>query len=47
MKKVYEDAMVEYKKTIKKDPTNAQAYFNLKGTRVVKNQAGYPLKFRS
>ncbi|MEE9258751.1 MAG: tetratricopeptide repeat protein [Nitrospinaceae bacterium] len=29
MKKVYEDAIVEYKKAIKKDPNYAQGYFNL------------------
>ena len=29
MKKVYEDAIVEYKKLVKNDPNNAQGYFNL------------------
>ncbi|KMP11086.1 hypothetical protein UZ36_05605 [Candidatus Nitromaritima sp. SCGC AAA799-C22] len=29
MRKVYEDAIVEYRKSIKKDPQNAQGYFNL------------------
>ncbi|MBJ79394.1 MAG: hypothetical protein CMH80_06755 [Nitrospinae bacterium] len=29
MKKVYKDAIVEYKKTIQKDPNNGQGYFSL------------------
>ncbi|MBI4389074.1 MAG: hypothetical protein HY580_02755, partial [Nitrospinae bacterium] len=29
MKKIYESALAEYQKTIKKDPENAQAYLNM------------------